>query len=92
MCSAESYAVRTAFSSLSLPRLNKFTGDKPEDDDGADHFIREFERHAKLAGWDGETLQLQFEVHLSGRALKVYEALALKDRQQYQTAKEAWRV
>ena len=48
--------VNAAFSGLSLPRLNKFVGYKPDDDDGA---IREFERHAR---WEGETLRLQFEV------------------------------
>lgn len=63
--SADTAAVRAAFPSLSLPRLVRFSGDKPDDDDGADQFVREFERHAKLAGWAGETLKLQFEIHLS---------------------------
>ena len=29
-------AINAAFSGLSMPRLNKFVGDKPDDDDGAD--------------------------------------------------------
>ena len=85
-------AVRVVFSSLSLPRLNKFTGDKPDDDDGADQLLTQCERHDKLAGRESEQLKLKFEVHLSGRALNVYEALALQDRQQYEMAKNAWKV
>ena len=42
---AEADAVRAAFSSFSLPRLTRFSGDKHDDEDGVEQFLREFERH-----------------------------------------------
>ena len=41
-------------STLSLPHLQKFPGDKVNDDEAVDHFLREFERNSILAGWKGE--------------------------------------
>ena len=59
------------------------------DEDGLKQFVREFERHSRLAGWTGETQRLQFEVHLSGRALRMYESLKEEQRETYQIARDA---
>ena len=71
------FAVVTAgaMQAWNLAKLQKFSGEKVNDDDGLRQFVLEFERHAQLAGWTGATKQLQFEVHLSGRALRMYESL-----------------
>ena len=76
---------------LSLPRLQKFTGDKLDDDDAVDQFLREFERHATLAGWQGDVKRVQFELHLSGRALRVYEGIPAEERCSFERAVAAFR-
>ncbi len=74
----------------SLPKLSRFSGERPDQDDGPELFICEFERHAQLAGWTGKVKRLQFEVHLTGRALKTYDSLPVESRRNYESAKEAW--
>ena len=76
---------------INLPKLSRFSGERQGDEDAIEQFLREFERHSQLAAWVGETKRLQFEVHLSGRALKVYDSLPAERRRDYDSAKEAWR-
>ena len=78
-------------STLSLPRLQKFSGDKVDDDEAVDQFLREFERHSVLAGWKGEVKRVQFELHLTGRALRVYENIPSEERCDYEAATKAFR-
>lgn len=80
-----------SLTSLSLPRLQKFAGDKLDDDDVVDQFLREFERHSLLAGWRGTVKKVQFEFHLSGRALRVYEAIPDHERTDFETASKAFK-
>ena len=82
-------SVAGAMMAWNLPRLQKFSGEKVNDEDGLKQFVREFERHSRLAGWTGETQRLQFEVHLSGRALRMYESLKEEQRETYQIARDA---
>ena len=71
--------------------MQKFTGDKMQEEDGLKSFIREFERHAKLSKWSEEEKRLRFELQLGGRALRMYESLGDEDRRTYESAKEALR-
>lgn len=59
------------------------------DEDGLKQFLKEFERHSILAGWSGEVKRLQFEVHLGGRALRMYESLKEDQRHTYKGDREA---
>ena len=77
-----------AMQAFNLPKLQKFSGEKVNDDDGLRQFVREFERHAQLVGWTGATKKLQYEVHLSGRALRMYESLKNEQRQSYEQARD----
>ncbi len=82
----------SAAANVRLPRLAKYAGENlDDDDDSLDRFLREFERHAQLASWSGDVKRLQFEVHLTGRALKVYESLPAEERRDYETARDSLR-
>lgn len=81
----------SAIAHLHLPRMTKFAGEKIDNDESLDQFIREFERHASLAGWTGDVKRLQFEVHLTGRALRMYESLPAEKRLDYNSARDALR-
>ena len=73
----------------SLPKLQKFTGERENDEEGLKQFVKEFERHSRLAGWFDEVQRLQFEVHLGGRALRMYESLKEDQRRTYEEARDA---
>jgi hypothetical protein len=81
--------VASALLAWNLPRIQKFTGEKVHDEEGLKSFVKEFERHACLVGWSGEVKRLQFEVHLGGRALRMYESLKESQRQTYKEARDA---
>ena len=66
-----------------LPRLQKFTGEKMQEEDRLKSIIREFERHAKLSKWSEEKKRLRFEIQLGGRALRMYKSLGDEDRRTY---------
>ena len=80
-----------SLTSLSLPRLQKFTSEKLDNDDAVDQFLREFEQHALLAGRRGAVKKVRFELHLSGRALRVYEAIPDHERIDFKTASRAFK-
>ena len=82
-------SVASAMRAWSLPRLQKFTGERVNDEDGFKQFVKEFERYSLLAGWSGEIRRLQFEVHLGGRALRMYESLKDDQRRTYEEARDA---
>ena len=90
-CLETEAGLASAMFAWSLPRLQKFTGDKMQEEDGLKSFIREFERHAKLSKWSEEEKRLRFELQLGGRALRMYESLGDEDRRTYESAKEALR-
>ena len=71
----EQATVTNAMLAWNLPRLPKFTSEKVHDEDALKSFIKEIERHSRLARLSGEVQRLQFEVHLSRKALRMYKTL-----------------
>ncbi len=74
---------------MSLPKLREFSGDRSDDGESLEQCVLEFERHAELTGWVGDIKHLQLEVHLTGRALKVYDGLPAENRLGYDSLDEA---
>ena len=60
---------------LKLPALPKFSGDDRDDVDSLKRWLARLEKHAELQ-WQTEQERLvQFELHLAGRAERVFEVL-----------------
>ena len=74
---------------LNLPRLHLFSGEKVNDTDGARQFVRDFEKYARLARWSEEEKLPQFEFHLQGRALRIFDSLTPEQKSTYESAKGA---
>ena len=69
---------------LNLPRLHRFSGEKVNDTDGARQFVRDFEKYARLARWSEEEKLPQFEFHLQGRALRIFDSLTPEQKSTYE--------
>ena len=41
---------------FTLPSLSRFSGNKPDDEEAVDQFVREFTRHAQLSQWEGAVI------------------------------------
>ena len=68
---------------LNLPRLHRFSGEKVNDSDEARQFVRNFEKYARLARWSEEEKLPQFEYHLQGRALRIFDFLTPEQKLTY---------
>ena len=76
---------------LRLPSLPKYSGDDREDVDSLRRWLAKLEKHAELLGWTEREKLVQFELHLTGRAERVYEVLPSKSKETYAVATEALR-
>ena len=74
---------------LRLPALAKFTGEDRDDVDGFVRWLRRLERHAELEQWTERQKLIQFELHLAGKAEKVYEVLPNEVKQNFSDASSA---
>ena len=71
---------------LKLPALAKFSGEERDDGDTFDRWVRRLEKHAELQQWSERGKLLQFELHLVGRAERVYEVLPAELKQTFDVA------
>ena len=76
---------------LSLPSLTMFSGESMDDDGAFDRWLRKFERYAQLEHWSSSERLAQLELHLSGRAEKLYELLSADCRHSFEAVIEALR-
>ena len=74
---------------MRLPALPKFSGDDSEDGSAFDRWARKIDKHAELEGWSDRQKLLQFELHLFGKAERVYEVLPSEEKGKYETAIKA---
>ncbi len=74
---------------LKLPPLPIF--ERREDVDALDRWLTKLEKHAKLTNWSQHTKLLQFELHLSSRAERVYGLLAASVKVSFEMASRALR-
>jgi len=74
---------------LKLPTLPKFSGDDRDDVDSLKRWLAKLEKHAELQCWTEREKLVQFELHLAGRAERVYEILPSQVKESYVKATEA---
>ena len=74
--------------SLKLPPLPAFDGDNREDVDALGRWLAKLEKHAEFR-WSERTKLLQFELHLTGRAERVYELLSSSVKSSFEEASQA---
>ncbi len=75
-----------------LPSLPYFgAGDKRNDDEAFDRWVRKLERYTELEQWDEWCKLVQFELHLSDRAERLYEVLPAEAKRKYTDAVGALR-
>ena len=70
---------------LTLPSLPLFTGDET-DVDAFTRWLRKFRRHAELEDWTEQEKLAQLELHLTGRAERLYEVLPADVRESFELA------
>ena len=71
---------------MRLPALPKFSDDDSYDSNAFDRWVQKLDKYAELEGWtDGQKL-LQFELHLCGKAERVYEVLPTVRKGKCETA------
>ena len=75
--------------SLKLPPLPAFDGDNREDVDALSRWLAKLGKHAELMQWSERTKLLQFELHLTGRAERVYELLPSSAKSSFEKASQA---
>ena len=66
--------------------MPKFSGEDTDDTDAFDHWARKLDKHAELEGWTDRQKLLQFELHLCGKAERVYEVLPSEKKDKFETA------
>ena len=71
---------------LKLPTLPKFTGEDRDDVDSLRRWIAKLEKHAELQKWTDREKLVQFELHLAGRAERVYEVLPSTSKVSFKVA------
>ena len=76
---------------LSLPSVPEFNGEKLDDEEAFNRWIKKLKKHAEICRWSVREKLLQFELHLVGRAEAVYETLPAEVKGSFTTAVEALR-
>ena len=74
---------------MKLPTLPKFTGEDRDDVDSLRRWLLKLEKHAELQWWTDREKLVQFELHLSVRAERVYEVLPSQSKASFKDATEA---
>ena len=74
---------------LKLPTLPKFTGEDRDDVDSLCRWLAKLDKHAELQRWTDREKLVQFELHLAGRAERVYEVLPSTSKANFAAATEA---
>ena len=74
---------------LKLPTLPKFTGEDRDDVDSLRRWLAKLDKHAELQRWTDREKLVQFELHLAGRAERVYEVLPSTSKASFAAATEA---
>ena len=74
---------------LKLPLLPTFDGANRDDIDALGRWLTKLAKHAELLRWSDHTKLLQFELHLAGRAERVYELLPTSKRSNFDEATQA---
>ena len=74
---------------LKLPTLPKFTGEDRDDVDSLRRWLAKLDKHAELQRWTDREKLVQFELHLAGRAERVYEVLPSTSKVSFKAATEA---
>ena len=83
--------VRVAPRRLSLTSVPEFNGEKLDDEEAFNRWIKKLEKHAEICRWSVREKLLQFELHLVGRAEAVYKTLPTEVKGSFTTAVEALR-
>ena len=74
---------------LKLPTLPKFSGEDRDDVDSLWRWLAKLEKHAELQHWTEHEKLVQFELHLAGRAERLYEILPSQSKESYRKATTA---
>ena len=81
-----------AIRSMAMPKLQPYNGRDDPEGEKLDQFVKEFERHAQVAGWTGQLKVQQFALRLTGRALTAYESISEADKETYSNMREAFQA
>ena len=73
---------------LSLPPLSLFSGEIADDEGAFNRWLRKLQRHAELGYWSPSEKLAQLELHLTGKAERLFELLPNECRQSYEAAVE----
>ena len=76
---------------MRLPALPKMNGEDKENSDSFDLWLQKLEKHAELEQWSDRQKLLQFELHLVGKAEKIYNVLDKESKKTYASAMKALR-
>ena len=76
---------------MRLPALPKMNGEDKENSDSFDLWLQKLEKHAELEQWSDRQKLLQFELHLVGKAEKIYNVLDKESKKTYASATKALR-
>ena len=77
---------------MRLPALTKMNREDRENSDSFDLWLQKLEKHAELEHWSERQKLLQFELHLVGRAEKIYNVLDKEYKKTYTSATKALRT
>ncbi len=77
---------------MTLPRVPMFTGEeKTGDEETFEKWVRKLERHAELERWSEREKLVQLELHLSGRAERLFDLLPPEVKAKFTSTVESLR-